>query len=105
MRSSPSPALRLGHGSTRSLPGALYFGLGLAVPLLLSWRPQWLIAANVFGTMSAGVLVLVWIATLVQAGRRRDPVEWTPVASHSKSAEGRPPGRSMGLDQPHALVE
>lgn len=55
----------------------LYAGVGLAVPLALRWSVPWLVAANVTGTTFAGVLVLVWLATQVQASHRRHLVEWT----------------------------
>ena len=55
----------------------LYGGVGLAVPLALGWSVAWLIAANVTGTMLAGVVVLVWLAVQVRASHRRHLVEWT----------------------------
>lgn len=55
----------------------LYAGIGLALPLVLGWPVSWLVSANVFGTMLAGILILVWLVVRVQARDRRHLVEWT----------------------------
>ena len=54
-----------------------YGGIGLAVPLLFHWSVSWLVAANVIGTLFAGLFILTWIANGVQANYRRQLVEWT----------------------------
>jgi HJR/Mrr/RecB family endonuclease len=59
------------------ITGTLYFGVGLAVPLILGWPASWLIAANVAGTMFAGVILLIWLMIQVKARERRQLVEWT----------------------------
>jgi HJR/Mrr/RecB family endonuclease len=66
---------------------ALYGGIGLALPLGLGWSVWWLVSANVFGTMLAGVLLLLWIALQVQAGRRRNLLEWTTDLRRLDAAE------------------
>jgi hypothetical protein len=55
----------------------LYAGLGLALPLALAWPVTWLVSANVVGTSFAGVLILIWLASKVQAANRRHLFEWT----------------------------
>lgn len=56
---------------------AFYAGLGLALPLALGWPVAWLVSANVLGTSFAGVLILIWLASRVQAANRRHLIEWT----------------------------
>ncbi len=60
-----------------ALASGSYAGIGLAIPLGLGWTIPWLVAANVFGTMLAGLLLIVWIAVVVQSGRRRNLIEWS----------------------------
>ena len=60
-----------------ALATASYAGIGLALPLALGWSIPWLVAANVFGTILAGLLLVVWIAVVVQTGRRRNLMEWS----------------------------
>jgi hypothetical protein len=59
------------------IAAALYFGVGLALPVALGWPTPWLIAANVTGTMFAGVILLIWFVVQIQARDRRLLVEWT----------------------------
>lgn len=59
------------------IAGALYVGLGLAVPLILGWSTGWPVAANVTGTTLAALVVLFWFAARFQARDRRLLVEWT----------------------------
>ena len=55
----------------------LYTGGGLALPLALNWSVLGIVAANFFWTMLAGLLILVWVTTRVEARERRHLVEWT----------------------------
>lgn len=55
----------------------LYSGLGLALPLSLHWRTEYLVEANAVGTVLAAVLALAWFIVQIQAGHRRHLLEWT----------------------------
>jgi len=59
------------------LAGAVYAGLGLALPLSLGARGVLLISLNVIGVLLAWVLTLAWLFPLTQAVHRRHLVEWT----------------------------
>jgi hypothetical protein len=69
------------------LAAATYGGAGLALPLILGWPTNWLIGANVTGTLLAGLFVLMWIANGVQANYRRRLVEWTTDLRHLNAQE------------------
>jgi hypothetical protein len=78
---------RLGDALARGinlLPGAgvwalaiLLYASGVAGPLLLGWSIPYLVMANILGAMFAGLVILVWLARLVDESRRRDLLEWT----------------------------
>jgi len=68
---------RISGRTTAALALLLYAGGGLAMPLALDWSVLGLIIANIVGTMLAGFVILGWLAVQVQAGRRRQLVEWT----------------------------
>ena len=55
----------------------LYLGIGLALPLMLGWPVQWLVAANLVGTSLAFGFLMTWVAARVQESRRRNLLEWT----------------------------
>jgi len=60
-----------------ALAAVSYFGVGLAIPLLLAWPAIVLFDANIFGTVFAGSLLLGWFLLQIQARDRRHLVEWT----------------------------
>jgi len=55
----------------------LYPGLGLAVPLALSWSIPNLVGANMVGVTFAAVISLGWLGVQLDAKDRRHLVEWT----------------------------
>jgi hypothetical protein len=59
------------------LAGLSYFGLGLGVPFLFRWDPIWWVNANIYGTLFAGSLILVWLLVQLQARDRRHLLDWT----------------------------
>jgi hypothetical protein len=59
------------------IAAVLYGGIGLALPLLARWSVPWLVFANIVGTTLAGTFLLMWLAVQIQAGRRRNLIEWT----------------------------
>jgi hypothetical protein len=65
----------------------MYGGIGLLLPLAARWSVLWLVLANITGTMLAGTLLLMWIALRVQAGRRRNLLEWTTDLRRLDAAE------------------
>lgn len=76
----PGPAIA-------ALALAFYPGLGLFIPLALSWRSVWLIDANIIGVCGAAVLSLGWLAAQVEAAKRRHLVEWTTEFRHLDAEE------------------
>ena len=64
-----------------------YAGLGLALPLSLSWSVPWLVDANVIGTVLAGSACLGWLGIQIQARDRRHLIEWTTDLRRLDSAE------------------
>jgi hypothetical protein len=54
-----------------------YAGIGLAIPLGLGLSVVWVVAANLWGTFIAGVLLLGWLTGQIRAAQRRHLVEWT----------------------------
>ena len=60
-----------------AIAGISYFGVGLALPLLLGWPAIWLFVANVWGTIFAASLLFGWLFVQIQARDRRHLVEWT----------------------------
>jgi len=54
-----------------------YFGVGLALPLLLDLPKLWLISLNVVGAMFAFTLFIAWLLVQIQARDRRHLLEWT----------------------------
>lgn len=54
-----------------------YGGVGLALPLAMSWPVNWLVGANVTGSTLAALAILGWLAVRVQAQQRRHLLEWT----------------------------
>lgn len=59
------------------LAGAVYAGVGLALPLALGAHGLQLISLNVLGVLSGLVLILAWLFPLTQAVHRRHLLEWT----------------------------
>jgi hypothetical protein len=59
-----------------ALAGVSYLGLGLALPLILSWPALWIAVANLWGTVFAGSLLLGWLFVQIQARDRRHLLEW-----------------------------
>lgn len=59
------------------LAGISYFGVGLALPLLLDQPKVVLFDLNVFGTTFAGSLLVGWLFVQIQARDRRHLLEWT----------------------------
>jgi hypothetical protein len=70
-----------------ALAGALYLGVGLAIPLFLKWTTSWFVFANIFGVTWAGISILMWLANGVQAKNRRQLLEWTTELRHLNSSE------------------
>jgi hypothetical protein len=65
-------------GSGIGLLAALsYFGVGLALPLLLDLPKMVLFGLNFFGTMLAASLLFGWLVVQIQARDRRHLLEWT----------------------------
>jgi HJR/Mrr/RecB family endonuclease len=64
-----------------------YPGIGLILPIGLGWSTPYLVDANVFGTMGAGVLSLGWLAAQVEAAKRRHLLEWTTELRHLNAEE------------------
>jgi HJR/Mrr/RecB family endonuclease len=58
------------------LAGVSYFGVGLAVPLLLDFPKPWLFAFNVFGAIFAASLLFGWLFVQIQLRDRRHLLEW-----------------------------
>lgn len=54
-----------------------YFGVGLALPLMLDWPKVWWLSANLYGTIFAGSLVLAWVLFQIAARDRRHLLDWT----------------------------
>lgn len=69
------------------LAASLYIGIGLALPLTLSWSTPWLVGANVMGTTLAFSFLTVWLAARVQESRRRNLLEWTTDLRRLNSSE------------------
>ncbi len=65
----------------------LYAGGGLALPLGLHWRVEFLVEANVLCTFFAALTSLVWFAVRIEAAFRRCLVEWTTELRHLDAAE------------------
>ena len=59
------------------LAGAVYAGVGLALPLALDAHGLQLISLNVLGVLSGLALILAWLFPLTQAVHRRHLLEWT----------------------------
>jgi restriction system protein len=74
-------------GSLVTLAMALYGGIGLALPILLSWSIPWLVAANVTGAMLAMSLIMARLALISMASRRRNLLEWTTDLRHLDAKE------------------
>jgi hypothetical protein len=70
-------AARASERAILGLAGLLYLGVGLALPLALAWRVEWLVAANILGTSLAFGFYMTWVAARVQESRRRNLLEWT----------------------------
>lgn len=68
---------RLSGRSVAILTLLLYFGGGLALPLVLGWPVPALIGANLLGTMLAAGVSLGWLGLQIQAQDRRHLIEWT----------------------------
>lgn len=60
-----------------ALAAVSYVGLGLALPLMFNWPALWVVAANLWGTVIAGSLVLGWLGVQIQARDRRHLLEWS----------------------------
>jgi len=65
----------------------LYAGGGLAMPLGLHWRVEFLVEANVLCTFFAALTSLVWFGVRMQEALRRCLVEWTTELRHLDAAE------------------
>lgn len=59
------------------IAAVLYFGLGLAVPVVLGVPTLWLVGLNFMGTVFAGSLLLFWFIVQLEARDRRKLLEWT----------------------------
>jgi HJR/Mrr/RecB family endonuclease len=59
------------------LAAFLYGCLGLALPLALHWRIEFMVAANVVFTIMAAVICVAWLVIQMEASTRRHLVEWT----------------------------
>ena len=55
----------------------LYPGLGLLVPVALTWSGSWLAIVNFAAVMLAAFISLGWLGVQLDASRRRQLVEWT----------------------------
>ncbi len=67
-----------GSGRTVALVSlVLYPGVGLALPLALSWSIPNLMAANLIGVTLAATVSLGWLSVQLEAKNRRNLVEWT----------------------------
>jgi hypothetical protein len=55
----------------------LYPGIGVLLPLALSWSPAYLVAANITAVCLAASVTLAWFGLQVQLLNRRHLVEWT----------------------------
>ena len=68
---------RLGMAPALLLGAAIYTTIGLVLPLSLDWHGLLLVLWNVFGVTSGWLVTLAWTASRVEAGRRRQLLEWT----------------------------
>jgi hypothetical protein len=68
---------RLPMTAALPLAGAVYAGLGLALPLALGARGVLLISLNVLGVLLGLALTLAWLLPVTQAVHRRHLLEWT----------------------------
>ncbi len=59
------------------LAGLLYFGVGLLIPIGLSFPTLALVSFNFMGTVLAGSLLLFWFGVQLEARDRRKLLEWT----------------------------
>lgn len=68
---------RLSGRGVAILAFAIYAGGGLALPLTLRWSTTGLVVANFLATSIAGIIMLFWLVSQVQASHRRHLMEWT----------------------------
>jgi hypothetical protein len=68
---------RISGPTVAALAVLLYAGIGLVLPLTVSWPTWYLVEANVIGTGLAAVVSCGWLMVRIEAGNRRRLVEWT----------------------------
>lgn len=80
-------ARRVSGRTVAAIALVLYPGGGLALPLSLHWSVQWIVAANLMGTVLAASVGVGWLVVQIEARDRRHLVEWTTDLRRLDSAE------------------